>query len=44
MLNETKPGAPYPGGSSEDELPRLSYALSGIAEGIAAGRRTENTQ
>lgn len=40
MLNETKPGAPYPGGHLKDELPRLSYALSGIA----AGRRTENTQ
>ena len=44
MLNETKPGAPYPGGSPKGRASRLSYALSGIAEGIAAGRRTENTQ
>ena len=41
MLNETNPGPRTPAVHLKDELPRLSYALSGI---IAAGRPTENTQ
>ena len=44
MLNETNPGPRTPAVHLKDEFPRLSYALGGIAEGIAAGRRTENTQ
>ena len=44
MLNETNPGPRTPAVHLKDELPRPSYALSGIAAGIPEGRRTENTQ